>query len=63
MGILFDRAKINYIQVELTLQEIFLMSESNPEISRKGDQLIDAVAAVVLVTIFVVTVAYWASSQ
>jgi len=39
------------------------MSESNPELSRKGDQLFDAVAAVVLVTIFIMTVAYWVSSQ
>lgn len=39
------------------------MSDSSPEISRKGDQLFDALAAVVLVTIFIVTIAYWVSSQ
>ncbi len=39
------------------------MSDSTPEISRKGDRLIDAVAAVVLVAIFITTVAYWVSSQ
>lgn len=38
------------------------MSE-NTTISRKGDRWVDALSAVVLVSIFVTTLIYWVSSQ
>lgn len=33
------------------------------EVSRKSDRWVDALAAVVLVTIFVTTIVFWVSSQ
>lgn len=55
--------RLNTLKEKKHLKEVLLMSDSSHEVSRKGDQLFDALAAVVLVAIFIVTVAYWVSSQ
>jgi len=39
------------------------MSENGSQINRKGDRWVDAIAAIVLITIFIVTALYWISSQ
>jgi len=39
------------------------MSEENASVNRKSDHWVDAVAAVALVAIFVIGLAYWLSSQ
>ena len=39
------------------------MSEETSTIERKADQWVDALAAVVLVGIFVTALVYWVSSQ
>ncbi len=39
------------------------MSENTSPAERKGDKLFDAMAAVVLLSIFVGTVVFWVSSQ
>ncbi len=39
------------------------MSENTTPVSRKSDRWVDALAAVVLVSIFVTTFVYWISSQ
>ena len=39
------------------------MSEENTTAKRKSDQWVDAISAVILVSIFVVGLVYWVSSQ
>jgi hypothetical protein len=39
------------------------MSEETTSVSRKNDHWVDALAAVVLVGIFVIGLVYWVSSQ
>ncbi len=39
------------------------MSENTSQVERKGDKIFDAVAAIVLLSIFVGTVVFWVSSQ
>lgn len=39
------------------------MSDESTSTERKGDRWVDAIAAVVLLTIFISTAAYWVASQ
>ena len=42
---------------------VVAMTEETPSVDRKNDHLVDALAAVVLVALFVTAFVYWVSSQ
>ena len=46
-----------------SIEGAVVMSQETSPINRKNDRWIDALATVVLVTIFVITLVYWVSSQ